>query len=90
VAPDGAQAFVTSPDGPFLTVIDASSRTVARRIPLSGGPLGIAVHPSGRPVYVADWYGKRLLVVDPDEGRVEASAAVGASPSGVAAPRTGR
>ena len=73
------------PDGDRRLVAD-----VARRIPLSGGPLGIAVHPSGRPVYVADWYGKRLLVVDPDEGRVEASAAVGASPSGVAAPRTER
>ncbi len=54
VSRDGARAYVTSPEGKYLSVIDAAARQVLRRVPLEGGPLGVAVHPSGAPVYVAD------------------------------------
>lgn len=41
-------------------------------------------------MYVADWYARRLLVIDPNAGAVTGEVAVGASPSGVAVSRDGR
>lgn len=84
MSPDGARAYVTSPDGGFLSVIDTAGRRVIKKIPIADGPLGIAVHPSGNPVYVAGWYAARLDAVDPETGKIIATAEVGQSPSGVA------
>ena len=36
---DGARAYVTSPDGHMLSMLDAASRTVLRQVTLPGGPL---------------------------------------------------
>ena len=44
----------------------------------------MAVHPSGRPVYVTDWFEHRIWVISPDSGEVTAEVAVGNSPSGIA------
>ena len=88
--PDGRHAYVTSPESGTLTVIDTAAASVARRIEVKGGPLGVAVHPSGAPVYVADWYDHRLSVVDPRDGRIVAEVATGLSPSGVAVSPDGK
>jgi len=89
VSGDGARAYVTSPEGKYLSVIDARERHVLRRIALAGGPLGLAVAPDGRRVYVADMYDGRLYAVDPENG-VVATAAIGLTPSGVAVTPDGR
>jgi YVTN family beta-propeller protein len=75
--------YVVSPDSKTVTVLDGTGRAIATRIKLPGGPLGIAVHPSGNPVYVADWYGARLWVVNPQAGLIGEIPA-GDSPSGIA------
>ena len=44
----------------------------------------MAVHPSGSPVYVTDWFEHRIFVVSPEKGAIEAEVSVGNSPSGIA------
>ena len=87
---DGSRAYVTSPDGHLLSVLDTASRMVLRQIALPGGPLGVAVSPDGTRVYVADWYGTRVAVVDPASGAVRSAISVGRSPSGLAVTPDGR
>lgn len=89
VAPQAPRVYVTSPDGPWVSFINTESRAVEKRLPLEGGPLGIATHPLNGMVYVADWYGDRVYVIDPDRG-VIAEIATGDSPSGVAVTPDGR
>ena len=48
MAPDGSAAYVTSPEGPYVTVIDTATRTIRSKIAVGKDPLGIAVDPSGR------------------------------------------
>lgn len=83
LSPDGRRAYVTSPEGAYVSVIDMERRRAESRITLSGGPLGIAVNPVMGTIYVADWYEDRLFVVTPD-GRLTATVATGDSPWGVA------
>lgn len=75
--------YVVSPESKTVTVLDAAGRKILNRVVLPGGPLGIAVHPSGKPLYVADWYGARLWVIDPEKG-VIGEIQTGLSPSGIA------
>ncbi len=44
----------------------------------------MAVHPSGQPVYVTDWFEHRIWVISPETGEVTAEVHVGNSPSGIA------
>ncbi len=81
---DGARAYVTSPDGHMLSMLDAASRTVLRQVTLPGGPLGVAVSPDGAKVFVADWYGDQVTMVDAATGASGPAIAVGHSPSGLA------
>lgn len=81
--------YVVSPESKALSILDGEGRRVLLRHNLPGGPLGIAVHPSGSPVYVADWYGARLWVIDPDKG-VVGEIATGQSPAGIAVTPDGR
>jgi YVTN family beta-propeller protein len=57
---------------------------VKRRLKLGGGPLGIAAHPSRPEVYVADWYARKITVIDTASLAAMAEIAVGQSPSGIA------
>jgi YVTN family beta-propeller protein len=69
---DGSRVYVTSSEGKTLSVIDAEERKVVKTVNLKGGPFGVAVHPSGRPVYVTDWFEHRIWVISPDSGEVAA------------------
>ena len=89
VCPDGARAYVTSPEGHFVSVIDARARRVLKRIAVAGQPFGVAVSPDGRQLYVADMNGRELLEIDPDSEKTR-RVEIGAMPSGVAATPDGR
>jgi YVTN family beta-propeller protein len=45
-------------------VIDLESLTEVRRIPVGEYPEGIALHPDGRRVYVANWFDGTVSVID--------------------------
>jgi len=80
VAPDG-RVWITSPDSATLSMYDPETGALVRVV-LAGGPLGIAVNPVSGAVYVADWYGDRLFVVE--DGAAAGEIPTGRSPSGVA------
>ena len=84
LSPDKATAYVTAPDGKELVEVDATSRTVKRRLAMTGGPLGIAAHPVKSEIYVADWYEHKIAVIDAGKLVVVAEIPVGQSPSGLA------
>ena len=83
VAPDGQRVYVTSPEGGFVSVIDAKARRVEKRIEAPGLPFGVAVAPDGGKIYVADMNGRELTEIDASSG-AKRKAEVGAVPSGVA------
>ena len=89
VSRDGARAYVTSPEGHFVSVIDAKARRVLKRIAVVGQPFGVAVSPDGRRLYVADMNGRDLLEIDPDSEKTR-RVEIGAMPSGVAVTPDGR
>ena len=99
LSPDRKLAYVTSPEGKVVTVIDAGARTIVsgrdsdtmpdartivRRFAAGSGPLGIAVDPRNGRIYVADWYEHKVRAFDPADLRQIGEAGVGKSPSGVA------
>lgn len=91
LSPDGTRAYVTSPDGPSLAVIDTVARRVVRTVPLPGaGPLGVTVSPDGASIYVADWYSKSVLNVNAETGAQMRRIEAGQSPSGLAVTPDGK
>jgi DNA-binding beta-propeller fold protein YncE len=93
LSPNGRRIVATSQNDPGPSaafVIDATTRTVEKRIPLSGGNevFTAYVHPSdtdGRYAWVSLWDTSRIDVVDLDAGAVIQSIAVGKAPQAIAA-----
>lgn len=65
-APDGGRVYVTSETAGTLTVLDATRQAAAKTIALGSDskPVGIAVAPDGRTVYVAGGRCNCIAVVD--------------------------
>ena len=79
--------YWTSEISGTLTVVDAAAHAVLASIRLGDGegkPVGIAVSPDGRRVYVANGLSGSISVVDVREARVVRSIPVGRLPWGVA------
>src|SRR4030095_10125090 len=51
--------------GPFMTVFDLRTRTLASKIPVPGGTQGVAVSPDGTQVVVMATTEPTALVIDP-------------------------
>lgn len=62
-SPDGRHVVVTSMDQPLVTIFDA---TLERQTTFATaeGPMGVAFHPDGRTLLVANHHAGRLTVVD--------------------------
>lgn len=80
VAPSGL-VYVTSPEAGTVTSINPKTAELDP-IEVGGGPLGIAANPINGEIYVADWYGNRLIALR--DGEIRGSVATGKGPSGVA------
>ncbi len=78
VAAGGGFLFLSHPDGHAITVAEAASGRVLRRLPYAGQVFGLAAAPDGRTVFATDWSGHRVDRIAAADGRVEASAPPGA------------
>jgi YVTN family beta-propeller protein len=78
--------YVTNFDDGTVSVIDAASRAPVPDSPIAvgGGPIGVAVGPDGRRVYVADLHSGTLIVISTRTHRVLARVGVGDSANAVA------
>jgi uncharacterized repeat protein (TIGR01451 family) len=64
---DGAYAFVSARDSEDVSVIDTATYTVVDTIPIPTTYLGagnLAINPCGDEMYLVDWYGANLIVLD--------------------------
>jgi len=68
LAPDGTRAYVTHPDLGKVSVVDLDGRRVLRSFAIAGSPFGIAVTADGR-LFVADWNGAHVSVIDAGDGK---------------------
>ena len=69
VDPGRGQVYVTNRDDGTLSIIDAQTMTVAKTVPVGQEPVGVAADTGSGAVYVADFAGHAIVVLD-SSGRV--------------------
>lgn len=74
------RAFVTHPDLGQISVVDIDQRRVERKLTVPGAPFGIAVTTKGL-VFVADWNGNHVSVLDQNGAGDRRSVEVGRAPA---------
>lgn len=80
IAPDGRLAYVTHPDLSKVSVVDLVQKRVLRTIKSPGSPFGVAIARNGR-LFVADWNGSHVSVVEADGGEAATAVQVGRAPA---------
>ena len=80
--PDGRWAMISA--GPELVVLDAKSRTVARRIAVGKGSAGIQIQPDGKRAFVACGPDNYVAVLDLTTWTITGHLDVGGEPDGMA------
>ena len=83
---DGSIAFVPSENSAIVSVIDAKNHKLLRKISLGEAmlPMGTAVSPDGKELYVSTGRGNTVAVVDTQKDAVVASIPVGKRAWGIA------
>ncbi len=82
LAPGTEIAYVTHPDLGQVSVVDLAGRRVLRTLAVAGSPFGIAAAKDGR-LFVADWNGAHVSVLDTRDGGPAKTIAVGRAPAHV-------
>jgi YVTN family beta-propeller protein len=80
LAPDSDLAYVTHPDLGQVSVVDLSKRQVLRTVKVAGSPFGIAASSGGR-IYVADWNGDEVSVIETEGAARPRTVKVGRAPA---------
>lgn len=71
-------------DAGQLIVVDLSGRQPDKTLALGGRPYDVAIARNGARLYVSDWAGRVVLVIDPNDLRVVAKIGVGEHPNQIA------
>jgi YVTN family beta-propeller protein len=82
--PDGKRVLVSTLGGPDLVVLEAATRSVAKRIPIGHGAAGIVVEPSGARAFVACTPDNYVAVIDLQSLAVAGHVQAGGEPDGMA------
>lgn len=90
VAAGGRLLFLSHPDGRAVTVAEAGTGNVLRRLPYAGQVFGLAASADGETVFATDWSGHRVDRISAADGRVEGSAPTGRDPAHLVLDRAGR
>lgn len=89
VGQDGV-VFTVSPDSKHVRRISAETGETIVQATLDGGPIGIALDPQRRRIFVSDWYNARIWVLDSETLSVQADLPTGLAPAGIAVSDDGR
>src|SRR5215470_3850463 len=76
-------AYVTSSFTNDVSVVDVGTSTLVKKIAVGGSPFGVAVHPNGTRVYVANWGSDTVSVIDTAINGVVATIPVADAPFGL-------
>ncbi|MFW6162873.1 MAG: beta-propeller fold lactonase family protein [Planctomycetota bacterium] len=90
VSPDGKRLFASLATAGRVSVVDLTTRQVAREVAVGRQPAGLAVSPGGETLYVAVRGEHAVVAVDVAAGRVIERATVGYEPHGLALSPDGR
>jgi YVTN family beta-propeller protein len=82
--PDGKHVLISTLSGPNLTVIDAASRRVVKRVSVGHGAAGIEIQPDGARAYVACTPDNYVAVIDLKTLEVAGRIEAGGNPDGLA------
>jgi len=90
--PDMSRAYVPAENEATLAVVDAKAQSLVDRIKLGDGmrPMGTAMAPDGKLLYVSTGRSKMVLIVDTATSQVVGSIEAGPRPWGIALSRDGR
>lgn len=80
IAPDGSRAYVTHPDLGAVSIVDLAKKSVLRTLKVGGSPFGVAIARDGR-LFVADWNGSHVSVLDADGNAPAKTVEVGRAPA---------
>ncbi len=67
-----------------ITALDLAAEKELKSAPVGGRPYDVALAPNGNLLYVSDWAGRAVHVVDPSDLRTTARIAVGEHPNQLA------
>jgi len=90
VSPDGRRVYITSPQSAtnepasLAFVIDTATDTVIATVQVGDGPMGVAVSPDDRKVYVGNTGSDTVSVIDTTTNTVVSTIPTGRGPTGVA------
>jgi YVTN family beta-propeller protein len=82
--PAGKLVFISTLGGPDLTIIDASTRSVVKRVKIGRGAAGIQMQPDGLRAYVACTPDDYIAIIDLKSLEVSGHIQAGKQPDGLA------
>jgi len=77
-------AYITNQVDNTVSVIDISTNTVVKTIPVGSVPNGVAVSQDNSKVYISNFGSDNVSVIDASSNTVTATIAIGSRPSGIA------
>ncbi|HUP60137.1 MAG TPA: YncE family protein [Thermoanaerobaculia bacterium] len=82
--PDGTRVVISDPGTNEVSIFDAATGNVIKKIPTAEGPSGILITPDGKRLFVACTYAGKVQVIDTATWSIAGEVATGTEPDGLA------